>query len=192
MKIAPAIEVLYKHKNKLDINSKLLIYRSLIELRLNYLAIVYAHNKNKTSLKSLQIFQNKALKIVYKLPRMYSTILLHKNVSKIILPNYGLHEYQVLMFVFKCINRIGNHTITFSQIQLHFNTRNRDFIRVPRCRFETTEQRIDYLGDTKFNNLSRDMKSINRISLFKISCKQMLLNNLETLFSFDINFLLTL
>ena len=96
-------------------------------MRLNYLAIVYAHNKNNTSLKSLQILQNKALKIVYKLPLMYSTIALYKDVSKTILPIYDLHGYQVLMFVFKYINRIGNHTITFSQNQLHFNTRKRNF-----------------------------------------------------------------
>ena len=45
MKIAPAIGIQY------------LIYRSLIESRLNYLAIVYAHFGNNTSLKSLQIMQ---------------------------------------------------------------------------------------------------------------------------------------
>ena len=48
IKIAHAIEILYKHKNKLDINSKLMIYRSLIESRLNYLVIVYDDNKNNT------------------------------------------------------------------------------------------------------------------------------------------------
>ena len=85
------------------------------------------------------------------------------------------------MFIFKCINGIGNHTITFSENQLHFNTRNRDFLRAPRCRLGTTKQKIDYLGDTKFNNFSRDVKSITCKSSFKISCKQMLLNNFETL-----------
>ena len=77
MKIAHAIEILYKLKNKLDINSKLMIYRSLIESRLNYLAIIYAHTKN------------------------------NNDSSKTILPIYGSHKYQVLIFVFKCINRIG-------------------------------------------------------------------------------------
>ena len=160
-----------------------MMYRSLIESCLNYLVIVYAHNKNNTLLKSLQILQNKALKILYKLPLIYSTASLFKDVNKTILPIYSLHEYQVLMLVFKCRNRIDNHTITFSHNQLHFNTRNRDFKRVPRWRLETTKQRIDYLGGTKFNHLFRDMKSITRISVFKMLYHyfNVLLNNLETL-----------
>ena len=52
MNIAPAIGILYKLKNKLDTNSKLMIYTSLIEPHLNYLAIVYAPN----------IYMNTALK----------------------------------------------------------------------------------------------------------------------------------
>ena len=67
MKSVPVIGILYKLKNKLDINSKLMIYRSLIESRLKYLAIVYAHNKYNTSLKFLQILQNKTLKNVHQL-----------------------------------------------------------------------------------------------------------------------------
>ena len=48
MKIAPAIGIIYEIKTKLDINSKFMIYRSLIESRLNYLAIVYALNIRTT------------------------------------------------------------------------------------------------------------------------------------------------
>ena len=117
MKINPAISILYKVKNKLDIDSKLMMYRSLIESRLNNLAIVHAHNKNNTSLKSIEILQIKALVIVYKLTLMYSTISLYKDDSKTILLIYDSHEYKVLMFVFKCTKRIGNHAISFSQIK---------------------------------------------------------------------------
>lgn len=180
-KIAPAIGILYKFKNKLGKRSKLMIYQSLIQSHLNYLAIIYAYNKNNVLLKSLQCMQNKALKIIYNLPLLYSTISLYKEICKTILPIYGLHEFQVLMFVFKCINNIGYHTIPFTQNQINFNTRNRTNLRIPRCRLETTKQRIDYIGGTKFNNLPTALKLIDRISIFKSSCREYLYNTIETL-----------
>lgn len=180
-KIAPAVGILYKLKNKLDIKSKTMIFQSLIQSHLNYLAIIYAHNKHNNSLKSLQCMQNKALKIIFRLPILFPTITLYKDISKTILPIYGLYEYQVLMFVFKCIHNIGHQSITFSQHQFNVNTRNRSHLRIPRCRLESTKQRVDYVGAVKFNNLPVDLKSINRVSLFKSSCKQHLFNNFETL-----------
>ena len=161
MKLAPAVGILYKLKNKL--NSKLTIYKSVIETRLNCLYIPYAHKKNKTSLKSLEMLQNRALKIVYKLPLMYRIYSLYKDVSKTILPIYGLYKYQALMYVFKFINQIDNHTITFSQNQLHFNTRNRDFLEF-----------VD--SDSKLHNKELIILAVLNliiclVKLFKISCK---------------------
>ena len=78
---------------------------------------------------------------------MYPINSLYKDFSKTILPIYGTHEYQVFKLVFKGINQIANHA-TFSQNQLHVNTRNRDFLRVPRCRLQTIKQGIDYLAVT--------------------------------------------
>lgn len=180
-KIAPAIGILYKLKYKLNEKSKLMIFQSLVQSHLKYLAVAYACNKNSGSLRSLQCMQNKALKTIYNLPLTYPTLLLYRDVGKTILPIYGLHEYQVVMFVFKCINGIGHHTISFFQNQNNFNTRNRTNLRVPRCRLEKTKQRIDYEGGIKYNNLPSALKSVNRISTFKTAYKRYLCNSFETL-----------
>ena len=72
---------------------------------------------------------------------------------------YGLHEYQVLIFVFKCIYSIGYHTIPpFGQNQGNVNARNRSNLRVPRYRLELHKQKIDYIGGVKFNNFPNDLK----------------------------------
>lgn len=180
-KIAPAIGILYKLKNKLNEKAKRMIFQSLVQSHLGYLAVVYAYNRNSNSLKSLQSMQNRALKIVYNLPLTYSTIALYKDVAKTILPIYGLHEYQVLMFVFKCIRKLGHHTIAFTQNQTNVNTRNRMNLRIPLCRLEKSKQRIDYIGSVIYNDLPSDLKTIIRFSNFKFSCKMLLCSKFETL-----------
>lgn len=179
-KIAPAIGILFKLKYKLDVKTKLLIYQSLIQSHFNYMAIVYAYNSNNTAFKSLQRFQNKALKIVYNLPANYSTISLYKNVTTI-LPISGLYKYQSLIYVFKCLHSIGYHTISFLQNQTNCNTRNRDNIRIPLCRLEKTKQRIDYIGAIAYNNLPLEVKTTHQIGRFKTLCRKYIQDEIETL-----------
>lgn len=179
-KIAPAIGILFKLKYKLDVKTKLIIYQSLIQSHFNYMAIVYAYNSNNVAIKSLQRFQNKALKIVYNLPANYSTISLYKNITTI-LPISGLHKYQSLIYVFKCLHNIGYHTISFLQNQTNFNTRNHDNIRIPLCRLEKTKQRIDYIGAMAYNNLPLEIKSTHQIGRFKTLCRKYIQEEIETL-----------
>ena len=62
--IAPAIGILYKMKNKLNENTKLVIPCFNSKSSKLYGAIIYGF-KSTTTLKSLQCMQNKALKAVY-------------------------------------------------------------------------------------------------------------------------------
>lgn len=180
-KVAPAIGILFKLKNKLDVRTKLVIYQSLIHSHFSYMAVAYAHNKNSNSLRSLQRLQNKALKIVYNLPIRHSTVALFRDVCSDILPLAGLNQYQILIYVFKCINNIGHHKISFLQNQSNFNTRNRTNIGIPLCRLEKTKQRIDYVGAIAFNNLPANLKSVQQIGTFKSLCKEYILNDVESL-----------
>lgn len=177
-KICSAIGILFKFKNKFDENTKLLIYNALIQSPLSYLAILYGY-KRTYELKSLQRMQNKALKVVFNLPLMYSTVSLYKNVSKTVLPMYGICKLQLLIYVFKSLHNMGHHTIKFSYNQHASNMRNNTNLTVTRCRLESTKQRVEYMGSREFNNLPEPLKSINRISLFKVSLKKYLLEKLE-------------
>lgn len=178
-KIAPAIGILYKLKWKLDESTKTMIFHSLIHSHIKYLAIAYAYNKNNNCFKSLQHFQNKALKIVFNLPATFSTNLLYTTVAKNILPIYGVFEYQALIFVYKCLHKIGHHTIDFNRNQRMFNTRNQLNLSTPLCRLEKTKQRIDYIGSKIYNDLPPHIKRIERMSLFKNKCKDYIHNRME-------------
>lgn len=179
-KIAPAIGILYKMKNKLTTKTKLLLYNALVQSHLNYMVIIYGY-KCTNVLKPLQSMQNKALKVIHSLPATYSTHSLYNDVCKPIMPIHVLYKYQVLLYIFKSLNNIGYHTINFLQNQSAFNTRNQQNLRVPRCRLETTKQRIEYKGIIEYNQLPATLKNHSRISLYKKYLKEHLFQNLETL-----------
>lgn len=139
-KISSAIGILYKFKNKFNVETKLMLYQALVQSRLNYLICVYGC-RNTLLLKSLQRVQNKALKTVFNLPIQYSTIHLFKDIAKDILPIRGLYKLQILVFVFKSLKNIGHNTISFQINQNRFNTRNNSNLRILRCRLEATKQK---------------------------------------------------
>lgn len=180
-KISPAIGILYKIHKKLNLRTKLLIFESLIQSHLNYMAVTYAYNKHNSSLKSLQCMQNKALKIIYNLPLRYPTVSLFNDYATTVLPIHGQHIYQALIYVFKNIRNIGHQTIAISQNQNTICTRNQANLRVARCRLEKTKQRIDYNGTKQFNELPIELKSQQTISNFKRACKKYLYSIKETL-----------
>lgn len=179
-KVAPAIGILYKYKNKFDIKTNFLIYNSLIHSHLNYMSIMYGYKKSG-QLKSLQRIQNKALRNVYNLPRTYSTISLYEDFAKGILPIHGLYKMQMLIFMFKSVRNLVAPSIIFHRNQSTFNTRNSSNLEVARCRLELTKQRIEHSGCSEFNHLPQQLKNILRISKFKTELKAYLLNNVRML-----------
>lgn len=64
-----------------------------------------------SNMKGLQILQNKALKLVYSLPRLTPSIDLYTNDSSSILPVNYLSNFELAFLVFK----ISNNFIKFSQ-----------------------------------------------------------------------------
>ena len=48
-----------------------------------------------------------------------------------------------------------------------------------KCRLETTKQRVEYAGCSAYNHLPQSLKNIYRISIFKQSLKNYLLENME-------------
>ncbi|XP_075153429.1 uncharacterized protein LOC142227010 [Haematobia irritans] len=125
--------------------------------------------------------QNKALIIVYKLPRMYSTISLYQNVAKTILPINGIYKMQLLVYMFKSIRNIRHCPMEFHINQTAFNTRNSSNLLVKRCILELTKQRIGHIGAIEYNQMPFHLKSICTISSFKTQLRQYLLQNIEML-----------
>lgn len=181
-KISSATGILYKFRNKLNTETKMMIYQALIHSHLTYLPIIYGCKENN-SLKSLQRMQNKALKLIFNLPLRYSTLSLYKDKAKNILPIRGIYKQQLLLYVFRSICDFGSRSVIFNQNYMRTgrNTRQAGNLETTRCRLDLTKQRIGFAGPNEFNNLPNNLKTITAISTFKCNLKIYLLENLETL-----------
>lgn len=181
-KISAATGVLYKFKNKLNTQIKMIIYQTLIHSRLTYLPLIYGCRANN-HLKSLQSAQNRALKIVHNMPLRYSTVDLYKLKAKNVLPVRGLYLQQLCLYVFKATRGISSSSIRFNQnsfITGRLTRQSENFI-VCRCRLELTKQRITFAGPSEFNKLPYDLRNVSILSTFKQQLKSYLLQNLESL-----------
>ena len=79
LKCGRALFPLLNRKSKLNWKNKLLLYNMCIRPIMTYGCQVWSTRCANTYLKKLQIIQNKNLKIIFNLPRRYSTALLHMN-----------------------------------------------------------------------------------------------------------------
>lgn len=73
--------------SKLSFDNKMLIYNQVIRSIITYGSPIWFNAAN-THLKKLQIIQNKNLKIINKLPRGYSTLLLHQELNMLTIANF--------------------------------------------------------------------------------------------------------
>lgn len=82
LKCGRALYPLLNRKSKLNQKNKLLLYKMCIRPILTYGCQVWSTRCAKTYLKKPQIIQNKNLKIIFNLPRRYSTARLHNNFKQ--------------------------------------------------------------------------------------------------------------
>jgi hypothetical protein len=87
-KISPMVDMLYKLK---DTTSRILktIYHAFIHSNILYSLLIVWGSAHKTSLKPIQILQNRALKFVFKNGPLFGTIELYHTVLKGTLPVSG-------------------------------------------------------------------------------------------------------
>lgn len=181
-KVSAATGVLYKFRNKLNKDIKMLIYQSLIHSRLTYQPLIYG-SRVGNSLNSLQSAQNKALKLVYNLPLRFSTFDLYKHKAINVLPIRGLYKQQLLLYVFKSTRSMNSTSLQFNQniVRTGRETRHAGDLQIVFCRIDITKQRIGFAGPSEYNKLPVSLKNLSSISTFKQNLRSYLLENLETL-----------
>lgn len=183
-KVSQGIGILFKFKNKLSTEIKMLIYQALVHSHLTYLPVIYA-SKTSSTLKSLQAAQNKALKTVFNLPLRHSTVSLYRDHATNILPIKGLYKRQIIVHVFKALRGMGSELLfTQNFYRTQRATRQAFDLNVVRCRLELTKQRIRYAGPTEFNLIPQHLREIMVLSTFKSRLKQFLIENVEILLTY--------
>lgn len=164
-KIVPVIGVMKKIRYKIPSHILRLIYFSLVHSHLNYLVEVWGGRIGRTN--KLQILQNKALKAVYLLHRLFSTDELYRTASGGVLPIRFLHFFQTAVYVFKVNNKLLFSNILFRHIDHDHNTRSHSNLATSYVRTNYGKQRISISGPNTFNKLPNELRILNSIGHFK-------------------------
>ena len=123
-KVAPILGVLYRVRDLLPAALVKNIYHAYIQSQLKYMIILWGRS-NKKVLHPLQILQNRALRILFKLPA------LHPNRDTYLISQLFPIEIQTkeaaILYMYKVVNNNMHHNISFnfkSEIHSHLTRHN--------------------------------------------------------------------
>ena len=177
-KISRCIGILGKVSNALSQNILLLLYNAIVLPHLHYGILLWG-STSKSHIDQLFILQKKALKIVFKLPKLTPTVYLFQ--SKRILTIYQLHDLYCGIFMFKFQNSLlptcfRNYFTQNVRIHDH-QTRNTSDYHIPLFHTSKNQQSIKYVGTKIWLKIPAPMKELLFISTFKFHFKKYLLNS---------------
>ena len=185
-KISQMVGVLYKIIRMVPTYVLKKAYLGLIHPHTMYIIVGWG-NAPKTTLKRVQILQNRALKIIMNLDRLTPTFELFSEHVKDILPVKGLQVFSACKFVYHCFYGMIHHTIDF-RLRSGIGS-NRDSFKLhrPRCSTEWGLRRISYLGPTMFNSLPMELRTMRSAPRFYRQLKVFLhrRENLEKILDFE-------
>lgn len=174
-KISSGIGAIFQTRKYLPREVLVQMYHSFIHVHLCYMVSVWGSAKD-VHLKSTQVLQNRALKLVSNLPRLTSTYDVYQNHSKGILPIKGLHQLYVLKHVKQTMNNESYGTIGY-----RFKsgvTRLRDDFKLEKKtpRTDFGKQHIEYKASTFFNALPLSVRTLSSTRVFMKTLKNLLIS----------------
>lgn len=142
----------YTLRQILDRSMLMTLYQNLIESILGYGILVWGSMYNKT-LKTLQIMQNRLLKIIYKQNLRYPTNLLYD--KKIV-------NIRTLYFCTVCSYMHKHNKIRFIVSHKH-STRNKvnQTLITPKCKSQFCQKSVGYIGPKIYNLLPVRIRQTN-------------------------------
>lgn len=167
VRIKQIIAILYRARDLLPRDVRKLLYFSMVHSHLKYMVELWGA-ASMTYLKRLQVMQNRAIRNVLDMPYSTSRMDLYGNMELNVLPIRGIHECSVAMFVYKRLNGLLLSQIDFAYVDHPYESRNRRYIKKPRCRLNLCQRRVTFTGPTVFNSLPDVCKaSVNQRSFQK-------------------------
>ena len=129
-----------------------------------------------SQLHCLNVLQNKAIKIIKKLPMLTPTVNLY---SENLLSLNKLYTYNTLLLIYKIKYGHVKCNIPLVQAQnVHsFHTRSRENYYLTRPRTELALKNVFYSGIVKFNALPNELKSELNITAFKRKIRSFVYRN---------------
>lgn len=174
-KILPMSGVLRKLSYTLPIYVLKNLYYAFIHSHLSHLNLIW-NTTTQANIKELRIIQNKAIKNIYKLPRLTPTIHLY---NENILPIDLLIKYNTIIFIQQLkLNKIKNSFILEerNQIHQHFTRTNQDLV-IHNMSTNHGRRSIIYQGFNLYNNIPLNIRNELSFTKFKKSVKSNIFNN---------------
>jgi uncharacterized protein YunC (DUF1805 family) len=173
-KINPMIGVLWRAKGCMPITVRKNIYISLIQSHILYLISIWG-SAYQTNLQSINVINNKALKIIYNFHWRKSTYEVYKETQTLSLGSLYKRNLCLLMFKIQ-FNLLKCNIITEKNSDIHhYGTRNADKLHITFNRTNLGKHSV--LSDAKlyFNELPKEIRETERISVFKNELKYYLI-----------------
>ncbi len=157
------------------------LYYAYVYSKLAYGIEVYGHASN-TSMKCLQVQQNRILKILFKKDWYTNTNLLHSTLN--ILKVKDIFRLQLVNFIFKQQKKLtpkvfDNYFELNSNIHTH-NTRQLKQIHVKKTKKKIGEKTVKYTGAILYNNLPDHVSFNQSVKGFRKKVKQHFIDQYET------------
>ena len=133
---------------------------------------------SSTNLDSLQILQNKLLKVLLNRPYRYSTNQLHNELD--ILKINDIFKQEVLNFVYCQMNNMlpdifDEYFITFSNIHNIVIRGHSTQLQIPNHKLEIAAHTVKILGASLWNELSSNLKKCKTLKNFSLNYKKFIL-----------------
>lgn len=181
-RVSAGIGAIFHCRKFLPKDVLLQLYHSFVHVHLSYMVGIWGSAAD-CFLKSVQIAQNRALKLIYNLPRLTPTIDVYLLHAKTILPIKALHDFQVLKYLRQTLSDeiFGNLPFEFRRSVIHLRD---DFkLARPLCNTEQGKLRLEYCAPSLYNDLPYDIRTTSSTGTFCNMVKKHYLSP-ETISSF--------
>ena len=159
-KINQRLGVLQRVKEFLDLDTRCVLYT------FDYGDTIWGDKNNSILMNSLQVFENKAVKIILnQQPRYSSTKALEELKWTTLTTRRHNHR---CTFIYKCMNGLIDFDFELTKNEdVHgHNTRHRRDLHLPRAKTNKGKQRPTYQA-SNFNNLEHELKNATSLYNFK-------------------------
>lgn len=179
-KIASKTNLLYRVSRRLTLNTKKMIYNSMILPHFDFCSTLYMGH-TQAQLKQLQKLQNRCLRIILNCEFRTETKFMLDTLNMMSIKQRWL--YNALMFVFKMKNSLAPKYLTeklqYNNQTHNINTRNRNELRLPNVNSNLARNTIFYNGVKSFNELPPVIRNETNINKFKNNLKDYIRENVS-------------
>ena len=174
------VGLLYRIKNYLNYESKVLFYNSYIISRIDYCLTIWG-NAPKDALEPLFRLQKRAARIVLNVPVETSSISCFNSLHWMSIYQRVVYLKCLLMYNIVNNNLYPKYLKCYMKLKpaVHYNLRQDDTLMVPFPHREIFKKSLQFNGVLLWNNLPTELKEAPSYDNFKQKCKVYVRNNVS-------------